>query len=208
MLTGSPLREVLTHYQSMILESTALAAHGLVEDAYLLASLHRQETVDSTERFTRALNTLDQVSQHLGLRILISTHPRTRDRLSGMEGTVSSRLELLPPFGYFDYCQLQRKAFCVLSDSGTVSEESARLGFPAVTLRAAIERPEAMETGSIVLAEFDGGNVLAAVDAARASREFTETPSDYLPSDVSIRVRNLILSTAPQHRFWSGLRSS
>jgi UDP-N-acetylglucosamine 2-epimerase (non-hydrolysing) len=111
-----------------------------------------------------------------------------------------------PPFGFFDYIALQQQAYCVLSDSGTISEEAAILGFPAVTLRSAIERPEALDTGSIITSDLRADDVLRAMKAAVSDHGKTSTPIDYGSTSCSTAVRNYILSVAPQHATWAGLR--
>ena len=110
------------------------------------------------------------------------------------------------PFGFLDYNHLQMKAFCVLSDSGSISEESSILRFPATTLRSSIERPEALDTGSIIMTDLRPESVIAGIDAARADHSTTSSPREYEISDVSLRVRNFILSTAYEHAVWAGLR--
>ena len=207
LLTGSPMREVLDYYRAQIETSDVMARLGLTERGYFLASAHREENVDSPLRLQALLDCLRAVRDKWGLPVLVSTHPRTRLRLEALGGGIDSAgIQFREPFGFLDYNHLQMKAFCVLSDSGTISEESSILRFPAVTLRSSIERPEALDAGSIIMADLRPDSVLAGIDAACADHLLTASPEAYRVEDCSIRVRNFILSTAFEHAFWSGLR--
>ena len=138
---------------------------------------------------------------------MVSTHPRTRKRLENMpDVSVSDLVRFHEPFGFLDYNRLQMGARCVLSDSGTIAEESTILGFPAVTLRSAIERPEALDTGAITMTDLEPDAVLRGIRFAMARGVAPERPADYRITNTSERVVNFILSTAFQHEFWSGLR--
>lgn len=204
---GSPMREVLEHYRPLIDSSTVLSRLGLSPRDYFLVSAHREENVDDPDRLGRLLECLRAVRAAWGLPVLVSTHPRTRKRLehfgcpdpTGLEG-----ITFHEPFGMPDYVHLQSQAFCTLSDSGTVSEEAAILGFPAVTLRESIERPEALDTGSILMT---GLRPQAVLDAIRTVVDQpVACPADYLVTDTSRRVVNFILSTVHQHHDWAGIR--
>ncbi|GAB1694365.1 non-hydrolyzing UDP-N-acetylglucosamine 2-epimerase [Krasilnikovia sp. M28-CT-15] len=206
--TGSPMREVLEHYRPKIDASTVLHRLELDPGGYFLVSAHREENVDDPGRLNQLLECLRAVRDEWGLPVLVSTHPRTRKRLeqrvddpSTLEGIVFHE-----PFGFLDYVHLQMKARCTLSDSGTISEESAILRFPAVTLRDSIERPEALDTGSIVMTGLDVQNVIEAVNVAISSGVGTACPADYVVADTSVRVVNFILSTARRHHDWAGIR--
>jgi UDP-N-acetylglucosamine 2-epimerase (non-hydrolysing) len=206
LLTGSPMREVLEHYRPQIDASDVLATTGLTADGYILVSAHREENVDRPERLQSLIDCLVAVRDRYSLPVLVSTHPRTRNRLAELEGGASIEgITFAEPFGFHDYNHLQMNAFAVLSDSGTISEESSLLRFPAVTLRSSIERPEALDTGSIIMADLRPESVLAGIEAARADGDRTSVPRDYQVADCSIRVRNFILSTALEHARWSGL---
>ena len=156
------------------------------------------------------------MAEEWGWPVLVSTHPRTRKRLeagaaAGSDvgsGSLAAHplVRFHEPFGFLDYNRLQLSAACVLSDSGTISEESTMLGFPAVTLRSSIERPEALDTGSITMTDLDPATVVAGVRFAMARGSSPELPADYAVTNTSERVVNFILSTAGQHRFWAGLR--
>jgi UDP-N-acetylglucosamine 2-epimerase (non-hydrolysing) len=207
LLTGSPMREVLEHYRPGIDASDVLSRTGLTEDGYFLVSAHREENVDSPVRLRALLDSLVAVRDEWELPVLVSTHPRTRLRLEALEGAPDlSGITFSEPFGFHDFNQLQLKARCVLSDSGTIAEESSLLGFPAITLRSSIERPEALDTGSIIMTDLDPRTVIAGVRAAVANRGVADIPRDYQIDDTSLRATNFILSTAFQHAAWSGLR--
>jgi UDP-N-acetylglucosamine 2-epimerase len=196
--TGSPMREVLTHYRARIDAADALARLKLEAGRYFVASLHREENVDAVENLTALVETLRAVAQRHRLPIVFSTHPRTQNRLkaSGLDGA-GADIRFLKPLGFFDYVRLQMGAFCVLSDSGTLTEEASILGFPAVTLRQAHERPEGMDAGTLVMSGLGAANVLEAVALVRRhydeGRRFAPA-ADYAADDVSAKVARIILS--------------
>lgn len=201
LVTGSPMREVLEHYRADIQASDVLERLGLGEGKYFVVSAHRQENVDS--RVDMLVESLAAVAQEWRMPVLVSTHPRTRQRLG--QRPVHPLVQLREPFGFFDYNRLQLGAACVLSDSGTIAEESTILGFSAITLRSSIERPEALDTGAITMTDLGVQEVLAGVRFAM-QRGPGQVPADYCVENTSERVVNAILSTAAQHRQWSGLR--
>src|SRR6185503_3893092 len=207
--TGSPMREVLQHYRPQIEASTVLRRLGLDPGGYFLVSAHREETVDDPVRLVRLLECLQAVRDAWGLPLLVSTHPRTRKRLEQGPADLGSLegVAFHEPFGLVDYVHLQQHARCTLSDSGKISEEAAILGFPAVTLRDSIERPEALDTGSILMTGLDPAGVVEAIAVAveRAAGEGVPCPSDYEITDTSRRVVNFILSTCRRHHDWAGL---
>ncbi len=209
MLTGSPMREVLSHYRDRIDASDVLDRLDLSPGRYFLVSAHREENVDSPRRLAALLECLVAVRDRWRLPVLVSTHPRTRRRLGALPDGLPPGIAFHEPFGFLDYNRLQLRAACVLSDSGTIAEESAILGFPAVTLRDSIERPEALDTGGIVMTGLDGQDVVQAVDLTmtdHAAGRGAMVPPDYQVPDTSSRVVRFILSTARRHRSWSGLR--
>lgn len=207
LVTGSPMREVLGTYRGQIESTDALNVLGVEAGGYFLVSAHREENVDSPVRLARLVDSLNAVARKWGKPVLVSTHPRTRKRLDADSGLVIHDLvRFHPPFGFLDYNKLQLGAICVLSDSGTIAEESTILGFPAVTLRGAIERPEALDTGAITMVDVDSAAVLAGIEFAIARGKSPEAPADYCVTNTSERVVNFILSTVPQHKHWSGLR--
>ena len=205
-LTGSPMREVLDDYADKIAASTVLEDLSLAPGGYVLVSLHREENVDSKKNLQAMLAILDRVSHEFDKRVIVSTHPRTRKRLEALEQPLPERVEFMKPWGFSDYNRLQKDAFCVISDSGTISEESAILGFPAVTLRNSMERPEALDAGSIILTGMDADIVVAAIrqsiDGCCPGREI---PADYCIRNTSERVVNLILGTSRLSNRWWGI---
>jgi len=208
LLTGSPMREVLEHYRASIESSDALKKYGVEPGNYFVVSAHREENVDDEVRLRMVVESLLQLGTTSGLPILVSTHPRTRKRLDALGLDLPERIQFHEPLGLLDYCKLQMSAACVLSDSGTISEESLILGFPAVTLRDSIERPEALDTGGIVMSGVEPENVLRAVNVVRnqwKSGERAEVPFEYNIRNTSQRVANFMGSTVFSHANWSGL---
>ncbi len=198
---GSPMKEVLAHYQPGVDASRVVQELGLHSGGYLLVSAHREENVDPPERLRDLLGSLNALAERYGQRIIVSTHPRTRRRLQelGSPGPVlDGRIEFLRPFGFLDWVKLESKAGCVLSDSGTLTEESSILGFPAVMIRDAHERPEGMDEGTVVMAGLGRERVLQAVELVRTHaqagpRAFRLVP-DYDTESVSRKVVRIILS--------------
>jgi UDP-N-acetylglucosamine 2-epimerase (non-hydrolysing) len=211
LLTGSPMREVLEQYRPQIEASDALTPLGLEPRGYFLVSAHREENVDSPARLRMLLDCLTAVHDKWKLTVIVSTHPRTRKRLEALDGFDGhDGLRFMEPFGFHDYNKLQMDAFCVLSDSGTISEESSILGFPAITLRDSIERPEALDAGSILMSGLDVDDVIVAVSVANGrsteNRAPRSMPTGYEIADSSTRAVNFILSTAKRHHQWAGIR--
>jgi UDP-N-acetyl-L-fucosamine synthase len=208
-LTGSPLREVLDHYRERIDDSDILERLTLDASGYFLVSMHREENVDYEANLRRLVYCLELLASEYGLPVIVSTHPRTLRRLTSLGLFDSaSKVRFLDPFGYLDYNHLQARAFCVLSDSGTISEESAMLSFPAVTIRNATERPEAMDTGAMIIAGIDPDAITRAVRVVRAQRDagqLPEVPEDYRITNCSQRVVNLLVGTAGLAKLWSNL---
>ncbi len=204
--TGSPMKEVLAAHTDAIAASDALDRLGLTPQGYLLVSAHREENVDDPARLHQLLDCLEAVVRDTGRPALVSTHPRTRKRLDALGREVAD-VTFHDPLGFLDYNWLQKNAYCVLSDSGTISEESSLLDFPAVTLRDSIERPEALDSASILMTGLDAENVVEAVrfavsDTDRASR----VPEDYRIGDCSRRAVGFILSTHARYEGWLGIR--
>jgi UDP-N-acetylglucosamine 2-epimerase len=212
MLTGSPMGEVLDAYLPQIQASDVLTRLGLTERSYFLVSAHREETVDSPDRLRTLLDCLAAVHTEWQLPILVSTHPRTRKRLRALPSwTEPDGIVFQEPFGFHDYNRLQLSAACVLSDSGTIAEESSILAFPSLTLRESIERPEALETGAIMMTGLDVEDVVQTIRLVMGEDRIPELtqsqlPSEYAIANVSGRVVKFILSTAARHRSWSGLQ--
>jgi UDP-N-acetylglucosamine 2-epimerase len=211
--TGSPMREVLDAYRDDIRGSDVLERLGLVEGGYFLVSAHREENVDHPDRLRALLDCLVAVREAYELPVFVSTHPRTRKRLESLpEWAEPDGVTFSEPLGFHDYNRLQLSAACCLSDSGTIAEESTLLGFPAITLRDSIERPEALDTGGIVMTGLDREDVVAAVGVAMRAGHSRDgighlTPDDYLIDNTSERAVNFILSTARRHHAWAGIRT-
>jgi UDP-N-acetylglucosamine 2-epimerase (non-hydrolysing) len=197
--TGSPMREVLAHYAPGIEASRVLESLKLAPRGYFLVSAHREENIDDPANLADLLASLDAVVRRYRKRVIVSTHPRTRNRLAALDRRrLPARVEFLKPLGFLDYVKLQTNAVCVLSDSGTLTEESALLAFPAVMIRQAHERPEGMDEGILVMSGLKPERVLAAIDAttghyARLERPF-RIPPDYAAENVSLKVVRAILS--------------
>lgn len=197
--TGSPMREVLSHYESGIAASRVLKRLGLVPRDYFVVSAHREENIDSPANLNALLASLDALSKHFRKRVIVSTHPRTRKKLATIgKAKLPSKVEFLKPLGFFDYVSLQTHACCVLSDSGTLTEESAILSFPAVMIRQAHERPEGMDQGTLIMSGLTPAQVVEAVKISIAQyadnpRPFSPPP-DYDADNVSQKVLRIILS--------------
>lgn len=196
-VTGSPMQEVLASSASGIAESTVLESLGLVSDKYMLVSAHREENVDDEGNFASLTSALNHIAVAYDMPIVFSTHPRTRDRLVRHEVVLDDRIRLLEPFGFFDYNRLQMDSFCVLSDSGTLAEESAILGFSGVSLRTSTERPEVMDKGAFVIGGINSKDIVRAIEMTRAMKAANVTAAlvpDYQDANVSIKVAKLIQS--------------
>jgi UDP-N-acetylglucosamine 2-epimerase (non-hydrolysing) len=210
LVTGSPMREVLDVFRKKIELSDALERLSLFRGEYILVSAHREENVDLPTRLHKLIRCLIAVRDQFGKRIVVSTHPRTRNRLSALRtGEYNlTGIDFMEPFGFSDYNRLQLDAACVLSDSGTIAEESSILGFPAITLRDSIERPEALDTGSIMMTGLNSDDVIRAVRLVMAPEpEPTSIPSAYEIRDTSARVVKFICSTASRSNDWSGIQA-
>jgi len=205
-LMGSPLLEVLTEHANGINNSRVMQQLSLNANEFFLVSAHRQENVDSDERLMELLKTLNAVAEAYGLPVLVSTHPRTRTRMQRIKLEMNPLVNFHEPFGFLDYVHLQKNARMVLSDSGTIAEESIMLGFQAITIRDSMERPEALEAGALVMCGINAERVLEAIEIVENSTKPSPTPSEYSYLDVSTRIVNYIISTVHKHEFWNGLR--
>lgn len=208
LITGSPMREVLETFRHQISASEALDDLGLTPREYFLVSAHREENVDMPDRLEKLLQCLVAVRARFKKPIVVSTHPRTRQRLKDLDSTLDfTGIQFLEPFGFLDYNKLQVESACVLSDSGTIAEESSILGFSAVTLRDSIERPEALDSGSIIMTGLQPEDVVRAVTIASSDGPVVSShPTGYDITDTSNRVVRYILSTAGRHHSWAGIR--
>ena len=197
--TGSHMEEVLEHYMPQIKTSDVLKRLKLQPQRYFLLSAHREENVDSPENLQDLLDTLQALVKQHEMSVIVSTHPRTRQRLEklGLE-SLDSRIQFLKPFGFFDYVKLQMEAFCVLSDSGTITEEASLLNLPAVTVRNAHEWPEGMDEGVLIMSGLKAERVLDAVRIVVKQHNSAERPfrivPDYIGGLVSAKVLRVVLS--------------
>jgi len=198
--SGSPMKEVLEYYMPQIEASDALAKFDVRNGKYFIVSAHREENVDSEENFANLLDTLNTVAAKYGCPIIFSTHPRTRKRLEDRRADdgLDPRIQFLKPLGFFEYVKLQMNARCVISDSGTITEESTILDFPAVTIRQVHERPEGMDEGTLIMCGLQADRVMESIEVVIAQytagqRQFRLVP-DYDTDNVSKKVLRIILS--------------
>lgn len=197
--TGSSMLEVLNYHSDEIDNSQILSRLDLDEKDYFVVSAHREENVDSPKNFQDFINSLTAIRERYGKRIVVSTHPRTRIKMESMGvSDLGEGIEFLKPLGFFDYIKLQKNAYCVISDSGTITEESSILGFPAITIRQAHERPEGMDQGTLVMAGLESAGVINAIDVITATndgekRSYHIVP-DYDVDNVSSKVLRIIIS--------------
>lgn len=208
-LTGSPMREVLEYYKPKIYNSDILLSLGLQQNNYFVVSTHREENVDNPENLKKILIVLNELANTYSLPVIVSTHPRTRKRIEQLgQNVLDEKIQFLKPFGFLDYVHLQQNALCTLSDSGTISEESSILGFPAISLRQSMERPEAQDTGSIILTGFNPDiilNSISMVISEKAERKSFSIPADYQINDTSWRVVKLIIGNCKLSNLWNGI---
>jgi len=208
-LTGSPMCEVLNQHLDKIKSSKILDELSLKSGEYFLVSAHREENVDNPEHLNKILVILNKLAEEYDISVIVSTHPRTKKRLEKINDImIDKRIQFLKPFGFFDYIHLQKNAKCTISDSGTISEESAILSFPAISLRESMERPEAQDAGTIILTGFDQDVVLnsikLAIDEHKNSR-YTQIPAEYQVENTSWRVLKLILGNTKLSNKWNGI---
>ena len=193
--SGSPMREVLLHYKKQIDSSDVLNRLGLKNQDFFVVSTHREENVDSEENFKNLLETLEVLARNYKKKIIVSTHPRTKKKLEVLNYESKNPLiSFMKPLGFFDYIKLQQTAFCTLSDSGTITEESSILHFPAIMIRQAHERPEGMDRASVVMSDLYAESVLRSVDLVTSQTGAMEDISDYDADDVSKKVVRIIYS--------------
>jgi UDP-N-acetylglucosamine 2-epimerase (non-hydrolysing) len=197
--TGSSMLEILNHHRQQIEASKVLKRLGLKAKEFFVVSAHREENVDSPRNFQDFLDTLRAIRDQYGFKVIVSTHPRTRKKMEtlGIE-ELGANIEFLKPFGFLDYMKLQMNAYCVISDSGTITEESSILGFPAITIRQAHERPEGMDEGTLIMAGLKKDSVLNAIGIVTAQAhdcsQGLRTVPDYMTDNVSKKVVRIIVS--------------
>jgi UDP-N-acetylglucosamine 2-epimerase len=207
--TGSPMREILEHYRADIEASNVLSDLGLSKGGYFLVSAHRQENVDNPPRLSDLLETLKSIHEEWKIPVMVSTHPRTRKQLENLPGYVETPgVVFHEPFGFMAYNKLQLNALAVISDSGTISEESSILGFPAITIRDSMERPEALEVAGVVMTGLKRDNVVAGLQEVISNPPKADRtlPEGYEVQNFAERVVRFVLSTASRHHEWAGIR--
>lgn len=196
-VTGSPMAEVIEESMESIKTSKVLSQLGLTKDKYILVSAHREENIDDETNFYSLMNALNDIAEEYQMPIIYSTHPRTLDRLNKRDFKLHKLIQNLKPFGFFDYNRLQLDSFCVLSDSGTLAEESAILGFSGVSLRTSTERPEVMDKGSFVIGGITTKDITQAIELSRSMKENQEPTllaDSYRDNNVSVKVVKIIQS--------------
>ncbi|PGY13299.1 non-hydrolyzing UDP-N-acetylglucosamine 2-epimerase [Bacillus cereus] len=196
-VTGSPMAEVLYKNMDKIKNSHVLNELGLEKGKYILVSAHREENIDDEENFFSLMNALNNIAETYKLPIIYSTHPRSWKQIEKRDFKFNKLIKQLKPFGFFDYNKLQLNSFCTLSDSGTLSEESAILGFPGVLIRTSTERPEVLDKGTVVVGGIKENDIVQAVELSRAmweNEEKTKLALDYTDDNVSVKTVKIIQS--------------
>ena len=195
---GSPMREVINYYRPKIEASDILARLSLEPEKYFLVSAHREENIDSENTIRSFITVLTALSEKYKLPVIVSTHPRSRKQIDNLGIKASKLVQFLKPFGFFDYIKLQISAKCVLSDSGTITEESSILNFPALNLREVHERPEGFEEGTVMIVGMDFKRILQALqileDQPRGVKRVIGDVNDYLPDNISLKMVRIIQS--------------
>jgi UDP-N-acetylglucosamine 2-epimerase (non-hydrolysing) len=210
-LTGSPMGEVIDYYLPKIRESKILENLALSPKNYFLVSTHREENVDNPDNLNKILKVLNNLADEYSVPIIVSTHPRTRKRLEAIDSVIMNPLiKFLKPFGFLDFIHLQMNALCTISDSGTISEESSILSFPAISLRQSMERPEAQDAGTIVLTGFEPQVVLNSIQLVISEFEISEKykriADEYTIKNTSWRVLKLIMGNTKLSNLWHGVK--
>ena len=198
-VTGSPMREVLRDHAGRIEESDVLSRLNLEPQKYILLSAHREENIDHEEHFMSLMTSINHIAEKYQMPVIYSTHPRSRNIIEKRGFQFHPLVRSLQPFGFLDYNKLQKNAYCVLSDSGTLSEESAMLHFPAVLIRTSTERPEVLDKGTIVIGGIQGQDVEQAMNLAVSmfrNGEEVVMAEDYADTNVSVKVVKIIQSYA------------
>ena len=197
--TGSSMAEVLRHHKDEIESSKILETLGLQHKDFFIVSAHREENIDSEKNFSDLLDSLNKIADRYGKRIIVSTHPRTRKKLEEKGSrSFNPLIQFMKPLGFFDYIALQQHAYCAISDSGTITEEASILGFPAITIRQAHERPEGMDEGTLIMAGLKSDDILNAIEIV--TRQWQENHNvvnivdDYDVGNVSKKVVRIIVS--------------
>jgi UDP-N-acetylglucosamine 2-epimerase (non-hydrolysing) len=197
--TGSCMKEILDFYSKNIQESSVKNDLGLNDKNYFLVSAHREENVDYNQNLKSLLISLNSIAEKYDMPVIVSTHPRTRNRIDKMKDKVKSNklVKFIKPLGFFDYINLQKSSLCVISDSGTITEESSILRFPAIMIRQAHERPEGMDKGTLIMSGLEKKRILESIDVVVKQYEGKMVPEiidDYNVDNVSSKVVKIILS--------------
>lgn len=197
--TGSHMQEVIEYYLPRIQSSQVLSEVGLKRGEFIVVSAHREENIDDPGNMNDLLKSLDRIAETYGYPVIVSTHPRTQKRIDGIaRGQINSLVQFVKPFGFFDYVKLQMESACVVSDSGTITEESALLNFPAVTIRNAHERPEGMDVGTLIMCGLKPDSVINAINVTMSQHKQTEAWSrlvpDYEGGLVSRKLLRIVIS--------------
>ena len=196
-VTGSPMREVLDNHMEGIQKSDVLERLSLEKNHYILVSAHREENIDNEEHFMSLMTAINDMAELYKMPVIYSTHPRSKKFIEQRNFKFHPLVQSLKPFGFLDYNKLQMNAYCVLSDSGTLSEESAMLNFAGVLIRTSTERPEVLDKGMVVIGGITTKDISQALEMAvsmRDNQEKTEMPDDYHDTNVSVKVVKLIQS--------------
>lgn len=206
-VTGSPMAELLDESMEKIKKSAVLKTLGLKKDSYILVSAHREENIDNEENFNSLMTALNNIAETYQMPIIYSTHPRTLNKLKERNFKLHKLIRNLKPFGFFDYNRLQLDSFCVLSDSGTLAEESSILGFSGVSIRTSTERPEVLDKGSLVIGGIKTRDIMQAIELSREMKKNNEEAliaEDYQDKNVSVKVVKIIQSHTKiiNHMVW------
>ena len=199
-VTGSPMAEVLAKHMDSIRASRVLETLGLELDRYMLVSAHREENIDEERAFTSLMNAINYAAETYDMPVVYSTHPRSWKRIEERGFKFHPNVRQLKPFGFFDYNHLQMHSFCVLSDSGTLSEESAMLGFTGILIRTSTERPEVLDKGTVIVGGITRRDITQSIELARAMKANAEPvvrAPDYMDENVSVKVVKIIQSFVP-----------
>ena len=196
---GSPMMEILNHHSKEIEASDVLDKLKLERNKFFIVSAHREENIDSEENFNDLLDSLNAIAEKYKFPIIVSTHPRTRIKLESLNrNDMNPLVQFLKPLGFFDYNKLQQTAFCVISDSGTISEESSIMNFPAITIRQAHERPEGMDEGTLIMSGLKKNRILQSIDIVvsqfSGKKRVTKIVNDYNVDNFSLKVVRVIIS--------------
>jgi UDP-N-acetylglucosamine 2-epimerase (non-hydrolysing) len=209
-LTGSPMKEVLDYYLPKIKQSGILNELHIEKNKYFVVSTHREENVDNKDNLKKIITVLNNLATEYKFPVIVSTHPRTRKRLEELDVNIDPSIQFLKPFGFNDYVFLQMNAACTLSDSGTISEESSILSFPAISLRQSMERPEAQDAGTIILTGFEPQIVLDSVRLVIEEHKnggYNSIAEDYTITNTSWRTLKLIMGNASLSNLWHGIKN-